>query len=34
MRKTNCKRMTRMMSLYVAGDLVGSDIRTQTDKQG
>ncbi len=27
MRKTNCKRMIRMMSLYVAGDLVGEPER-------
>ncbi|HMG72360.1 MAG TPA: zf-HC2 domain-containing protein [Pyrinomonadaceae bacterium] len=27
MRKTNCKRMTRMMPLYVAGDLVGEPER-------
>ena len=27
MRKTNCKRITRMISLYVAGDLVGEPER-------
>jgi len=30
MRTLNCKRMTRMMSLYIAGDLSGATLRAAT----